>query len=76
MVLAIYQYAPGKGSQTLEARHKDLTVSVVLEVEKLIIPLGHNPYCILHECADNEETSSSWYVATPSELSNQRRPRL
>lgn len=73
MVLAMYQYAHGKGSPTLEARCKDLTVSVVLEVEKLIIPLRHDPYCIFHECANNEETSSRWYVSEPSELSNQQK---
>lgn len=47
-------------------------MSVVLEVEKLIIPLGHDPYCIFHECAHDEEASSCWYVSTASGSSSQR----
>lgn len=47
-------------------------MSVVLEVEKLIAPLGHDPYCIFHECADDEEASSCRYVSTASKSSSQR----
>lgn len=47
-------------------------MSVVLEVEKLVVPLGHDPYGIFHECADDEETSSCWYVPTASKSSNQQ----
>ena len=64
MVLPIYQYVPSSSVGKLKASGRDLTVSVVLEVEKLIIPLGHDPYCILDECADDEESSSCWYVST------------
>ena len=47
-------------------------MSVVFEVEKLIMPLGHDPYCIFYECADDEETSSCRYVSTASKSSSQR----
>ena len=71
MVLPVYQYAYFQGGWKLKASCKDLTVSVVLEVKKLIIPLGHNPYCILNECANNEEASSCWYISTASKPLNQ-----
>ena len=47
-------------------------MSVVLEVEKLIIPLGHDPYCVFHECANDEEASSRGYVSTASKSSGQQ----
>ena len=47
-------------------------MSVVLEIEKLIIPLGYDPYCIFHECTDYEEASSCWYVSKASRSSSQR----
>ena len=47
-------------------------MSVVPEVEKLIVPLGHDPYCIFHECTDDEEPSGCWYVPTASKSSSQR----
>ena len=72
MVLAVYQYADRKGSQKLMASRENLTVSVVLEVEKLIIPLGHDPDCIFHECADDEEPSSCGYVSTARKSPDQR----
>ena len=73
MVLPVYQYVPSSNNGKLKASGQDLTVSVVLEVEKLIIPLGHDPYCILDECADDEESSSCWYVSTTSTPLNQRK---
>lgn len=72
MVLAVYQYDNCQGSQKLQASRENLTVSVILEVEKLIIPLGHNPDCIFHECADDEEASSCGYVPTASKSCDQR----
>lgn len=71
MVLAVDQYDTCQGSWKLKASRMALTVSVVLEVEELIIPLSHNPYCILHESANNEKASSCWYVSTASKPSNQ-----
>ena len=72
MVLAVDQYDTCRGCWKLKASRMDLTVSVVFEVEELIIPLGHNPYCILHESANDEKASSRWYVSTASKPSNQR----
>ena len=72
MVLMVYQWDHREGSLTLKAGGENLTVSIVLEVEKLIVPLGHNPYCIFHECADDEKTSSCWYVSTLNTSSGQR----
>ena len=71
MVLPVYQYLHFSSVWKPKAGCRDLTVSVVLEVEKLIIPLGHDPYCVLNECADNEESSSCWYVSTASTPSTQ-----
>lgn len=55
-----------------QTNRKELTVSVVLEVKKLIAPLGHDPYGIFHERAYDEETSSRWYVSTASKSSSQQ----
>lgn len=63
MVLAVYQHDHHKGNWNVRASCEELTVSVVLKVKKLIAPLGHDPYGIFHECADDEETSSCWYVS-------------
>ena len=72
MVLAICQYDLCKGGSKCSANCEDLTVSVVLEVEKLIIPLGYDPYCIFHECTDYEEPSSCRYVSKASKSLSQR----
>ena len=47
-------------------------MSVVLEVEELIIPLGDDSYRVFHEGAYNEEAPSGWYVPTASKPSDQR----
>lgn len=72
MVLAVHQYDCCQGSRKLKASREELTVSVILEVEKLIVPLGHDPYGIFHKCADDEESSSCWYVSTASKSSSQQ----
>ena len=40
----------------------ECTVSVVVEVEELVAPLGHNPYGILDECTHDQESSYCWNV--------------
>lgn len=40
----------------------ECTVSVVVEVEELVAPLGHNPYGIFDECAYDQEPSYCWNV--------------
>ncbi len=72
MVLVVYQFDRFKDVSNLKASPEGLTVSVILKVEKLIAPLGHDPYCIFHECADDEEASSCWYVSTASKSSSQQ----
>ena len=33
---------------------------VVVEVEKLVVPLRKNPYCILEESDDDQKSPNSW----------------
>ena len=47
-------------------------MSVVLEVEKLIIPLGDDSYRVFHKGAYDEEAPSCWYIPTASKPSNQQ----
>ena len=51
-------------------------MSVVLEVEKLIIPLGDDSYCVFHEGAYDEEAPSCWYVPTASKSPISKRSLL
>ena len=44
-------------------------MSVVLEVEKLIIPLGDDSYRVFHKGAYDEEAPSCWYIPTASKPS-------
>lgn len=39
-----------------------LTVSVVAEVEKLVVPLGDDTESILKESDDNEKAANGWKV--------------
>ena len=39
-----------------------LTLSVVVEVEKLVTPLGHDADGILEEGNDDEESTDGWEV--------------
>lgn len=41
------------------------TLSIVFQVEELVVPLRDNPQGIFDECANNEETSCSRYVSIP-----------
>lgn len=45
------------------ARQKIRTMSIVFEVEELVVPLGDNPQCIFDECADDQEASCSGYIS-------------
>ena len=72
MVLAVHQYDCRQGIGKLKASREERTVSVILEVEKLIVPLGHDPYGIFHKRADDEESSSCRYVSTASKWSSQQ----
>lgn len=45
-----------------EGKEGECTVSVVVEVEELVAPLGHNPYGIFDECAYDQEPSYCWNV--------------
>lgn len=46
-------------------------MSVVMEVEELVAPLGYNSEGIFDECADNEEASYRWNVSVLSASTGQ-----
>lgn len=42
---------------------RKLTVPVVIEVEQLVVPLGHNAECILEESHDDQEAANRGEVS-------------
>lgn len=39
------------------------TMSIIVEIEELIVPLCHDPDSIFNECANYEKTSYSWDIS-------------
>ena len=44
------------------------TVSIIVEIEELIVPLGHDSDSILNECANYKKTSYSWNISAKGDL--------
>ena len=43
-------------------------MSIIVEIEELIIPLCHDSDSILNECANYKKTSYSWNVSAKEDL--------
>ncbi len=43
-------------------------MSIIVEIEELIVPLCHDSDSILNECANYKKTSHSWNISAREDL--------